>query len=110
MRLLLLLIVGCSVSVGEDIGSLMASAINHLAAISNDETDPGDLPVGAPKLPTPVEGEEIVKTASVSHDEIPGCIAIAPDGDLVFASVQRTWGRYVASSATPLSCLKRLRI
>jgi hypothetical protein len=110
MRLLLLLIIGCSVTVGDDIGDLMASTVSRLAAISHDPSDSGELPIGTPTLPSPVEGEEFVKSASVSTDEAPGCIAIVPHGDPVFSSDQRTWGRYVASSASPLSCLKRLRI
>jgi hypothetical protein len=110
MRFVLLLIVGCSVTLGEDVGDLLASAVSRLAAVSHDQSDPTELPVGAPKLPTSAETEEVVKTGADSTDKTPGCLAIAPLGDPLFFTHQHVWGPYVASSASPLSCLRKLQI
>lgn len=112
MRLVLLCVMSGCVLGGEGIDTLLACVAVDSPVMSVTAAHPDGLPVGTSDLPVPFEGEEEAgKKLSDGADEIPWGLVSMQRCEPVASMTQRL-GRFhlASSSASPLHCLKRLRI
>lgn len=112
MRLVLLWVMSGCVLGGGGIDALLACAAADSATISVHFPHSDGLPAGANDLPAGFEGkEEAGKKPSEGADEIPWGSASMHRCEPVASSAARVGRTCLASSsASPLHCLKRLRI
>jgi hypothetical protein len=112
MRFALLWVMSGCVLGGGGIDALLTCFAVESPIISVSASHADDLPVDCGELPIRFEGEEEAgKKASEGADEIPWGLASMQRCEPVASSAERSGRSCLASSsASPLHCLKRLRI